>query len=101
MKTVWTVIDVKYDHFRFEELLFIGSKEKCLDFIEKKCGNVDILQYNRFEIDPIESIGPNSYNHIWLDSYKVGTEILNKAVLRARSYRAKQRLKEKVFFALN
>lgn len=95
MKTIWTVVRVNYDHFRFENLIFVGDKESCVEFINNKCKGEEVYQYSKDEICTRESIGPYSDNHLWLKQETYHT--MKKPSRRFREHSKLEKIKEEYY----
>ena len=69
MKEIYVLVAVHYDHFRFQENLYVGSKEQCLKKISDLFTNHPIYTYDNLDSDLAKELHDKEREHYWLQKF--------------------------------
>ena len=68
---IYVLVLVNYNYYRFQENLFVGTKEQCLDEINRLFTNFPILEYDDITNKLNENLSMGEVKHYWLQEFEV------------------------------
>ena len=67
---IYILVEVSYDHYRFQEnLMASSSKKDLLDFAKSEYPNLDVYDYI-YQNDPIiDDLSYREVHHLWIEKF--------------------------------